>query len=150
MLSFSPIVAQLSQPRVQKAFKRSRDIASPSVWKARGVSTSALSHCVFPPPNSQSSPSEPERRGCLSSHAASLLSVNRRCLDGPRPSSPSPVLSVRATAVDHRPLLACGVSWWRFSVNFHSLDTTVVFWWAGAPFVNKPVAVLTLICVSFG
>lgn len=110
MLSFSPIVAQLSQPRVQKAFKRSRDIASPSVCKARGVFTSALSHCVFPPPNSQSSPSEPERHGCLSSHAASVLSVNRRCLDGPRPSSPSPVLSVRATAVDHRPLLACGVS----------------------------------------
>lgn len=105
-----PIVGQLLQPRVQKGFKRSRDIASPSVWKARGVSNSALSHCVFPPPNSQSSPSEPERHRCLSSHAAFVVSVNRRCLDGSRSSSPSPVLSVRATAVDRRPLLACGVS----------------------------------------
>lgn len=105
-----PIVAQLSQPRVQKAFKRARDIVSPSVCKARGASTSAPSHCVFPPPNSQSPPSEPERHRCLSSHAVSLVTVNRRCLDGSRPSSPSPVLSVRAVAADHHPLLACGVS----------------------------------------
>lgn len=84
-----PIVGQLSQPRVQKGFKRSRDIASASVCKARGLSTAALPHCVFPPPNSKSSPSEPERHRCVSSHATSMLSVNTRCPDGSRPSSPS-------------------------------------------------------------
>lgn len=82
-------MARLWQPR----FKRPHDIASPRVCKARGVSTSALPHCVFPPPTSQSSPSEPERRRSLSSHASSVACVNRRCPDGSRPS-PSPVLSV--------------------------------------------------------
>lgn len=74
------------------------------------------SRCVFPPPGFQSSPSEPERHRCLSSHAASTVSVNRRCLDGSRLSSPSSVLSGRVTAVDRRPLCARGVSWWAFSV----------------------------------
>lgn len=66
-----PIVPQLSQPRVQKGFKRPRDIASPPVCKARGVSTSARFHWVFPPPNSQSEPSGPQRHRSLSPHAAS-------------------------------------------------------------------------------
>lgn len=69
-----PIVPQLSQPRVPKGFKRPRDIASPPVCKARGVSTSARFHCVFPPPNSQSEPSGPERHRSLSPHAASTAS----------------------------------------------------------------------------
>lgn len=89
-----PIVGQLSQPRVQKGFKRSRDIASASVCKVRGLSTATLPHCVFPPPNSQSSPSELERRRRV--HA-----VCKHKVPGRVPS----FLAIHV--VDLCPLLAC-------------------------------------------
>lgn len=78
-----PIVPQLSQPRVPKGFKRPRDIASPPVCKAHGVSTSARFHCVFPPPNSQSEPSGPERHRSLSPHAASTAALTGGAWTGP-------------------------------------------------------------------
>lgn len=86
MLSYSLLSASFHSPASKKASKGRVTLPQPLFGKHGSLSTSALPLWVFPPLNSQSSPSEPERHPCLSSHTAS---VNTRCLDGSRPSSPS-------------------------------------------------------------
>lgn len=74
MLSYSPLSPSFHSLASQRASKGRVTLPHPLFAKARGVSTSAWFHCVFPPPNSQSEPSGPERHRSLSAHAASTAS----------------------------------------------------------------------------